>query len=301
MANLNQLHVYLDGSPYNLKLEDLLLLNVKTFIIMINEFSVRDLNRFFKMWIKGSNPKLEYLEIYGHFERFPDWNVLLNGLKAVEEEEEGPKEAEAVEEPEDAQDDENQEDDEELEDEDEEEEELEGESEGEDVAGEADEPYVGRVKAVEAQNEPEGEAQEVRIEEAEAVAEEVPVDVQEEEVQEGYDDEGGKGKVAEESEENEDDEEYEEEEDEEDIEDDNDYEDEGSELEDETEYEDEEEPEEAQIVPVAQVPRVAQRAENTAVVKTYTIRNSLGIFAEIETEFNRSAYVNVGLKFTVFH
>ncbi|PIC39510.1 hypothetical protein B9Z55_011172 [Caenorhabditis nigoni] len=210
MANLKQLHVYLDGSPYNLKLEDLLSLNVKTFIIMINEFSIRDLNRFFKMWIMGSNPKLEYLEIYGHCSRLPDWNVLLNGLKAVEEEEEGgsdepqeegPKEAEAVEEPEDVQDDEGQEDDEEVEDEDEK----------------------------------------------------------------------------------------------------DDYEDEGSELEDEAEYEDEEEPEEAQIVPVAQVPRAAQRAENTTVVKTYTIRNSLGVFAEIETEFNRSAYVNVGLKFTVFN
>ncbi|PIC39512.1 hypothetical protein B9Z55_011173 [Caenorhabditis nigoni] len=280
MTNLNVLHVYLDGSPYNLKLEDLLSLNVKSFVIMVNEFSIRDLNRFFKMWIKGSNPKLEYLEIYGHSSRFPDWNVLLKGLKAVEEEEEGggsdepqeeePKEADAVEEPEDAQDDEDQEDYEEVEDEEEE------ESEGEFKAGEADEPQVGRVEAVEAQNEPEG-AQEVRVEEAEAVAEEVPEDVQEEEVQEGYDEENEK------------------EEDEEDIEDDNDYED------DESEYEDEEEPEEAQIVPVAQVPRVAQGAENTAVVKTYTIRNSLGVFAEIETEFNRSAYVNVGLKFTVFH
>ncbi|PIC39508.1 hypothetical protein B9Z55_011171 [Caenorhabditis nigoni] len=278
MANLNFLELYLDSSQFDLKLEDFLSLNVKHCMININEFSLREVNRFFKLWIKGSNPRLEDLHIYGYSKTIPDWNLLLKGLKAVEKEEEG----EIAE--------------------DEEEEESVGESEGE---GEAGEPQVGRVKAVEAENEPEDEALEV------------PENVQEEE-------------VAEESElEDEDDEEYEEEEeDEEDIEDDYDYdyedeeselEDEESELEDEEEYEDEEEPEEAQIAPVAPVPRVVrvvpvapvvqeeeevpleQRAgaENAGIVKKYIIRNSLGVCAEIETEFNITYYVTVSVKFTV--
>ncbi|PIC21806.1 hypothetical protein B9Z55_026508 [Caenorhabditis nigoni] len=53
-----------------------------------------ELNRFFKLWIKGSNPRLNELGIEWDAEITPDWNVLLKGLKAEtdkDEEEEDKK------------------------------------------------------------------------------------------------------------------------------------------------------------------------------------------------------------------
>ncbi|CAO4371113.1 unnamed protein product [Caenorhabditis nigoni] len=44
--------------------------------------SLRDLNRFFKLWKKGSNPKLRELTIFWATNILPDWNVLLKGLEA---------------------------------------------------------------------------------------------------------------------------------------------------------------------------------------------------------------------------
>ncbi|CAO4387739.1 unnamed protein product [Caenorhabditis nigoni] len=51
---------------------------------MGHQMSIRDLNRFFKLWMKGSNSKLKELSIHWGTEITPDWNVLLGGLKSVE-------------------------------------------------------------------------------------------------------------------------------------------------------------------------------------------------------------------------
>ncbi|PIC39662.1 hypothetical protein B9Z55_011278 [Caenorhabditis nigoni] len=54
---------------------------------------LRDLNRFFKLWIKGSNPRLKQLFIScdNVVPIAPDWNVLLKGLRAEEAEANGSK------------------------------------------------------------------------------------------------------------------------------------------------------------------------------------------------------------------
>ncbi|CAO4371117.1 unnamed protein product [Caenorhabditis nigoni] len=68
--------------PINLRVDDFLTLNAKIIILDTDQISLRDLNRFFKLWKKGSNPKLEEFIIYWKTEIIPDWKVLLKGLKA---------------------------------------------------------------------------------------------------------------------------------------------------------------------------------------------------------------------------
>ncbi|CAO4371112.1 unnamed protein product [Caenorhabditis nigoni] len=79
MGNLNTLHWQY---PRNLKVDDLLTLNAARISLPTNPMSLRELNRFFKLWMKGSNPKLEKLTVSWRTETIPDWNVLLKGLKA---------------------------------------------------------------------------------------------------------------------------------------------------------------------------------------------------------------------------
>ncbi|CAO4371232.1 unnamed protein product [Caenorhabditis nigoni] len=79
MANLKELEVYY---PRNPKLDDLLTLNAERCAILENRFSLRDLNRFFKLWTKGSNPRLKFLLVHGNKGTTPSRNVLLKGLQA---------------------------------------------------------------------------------------------------------------------------------------------------------------------------------------------------------------------------
>ncbi|CAO4370575.1 unnamed protein product [Caenorhabditis nigoni] len=79
MANLKVL--YLCGH-FNLKIDDLLSLNVEHCRIDTDQFTLRDLNRFFKLWMKGSNRKLKLLCVLVKWEDNSDWNILLKGLKA---------------------------------------------------------------------------------------------------------------------------------------------------------------------------------------------------------------------------
>ncbi|CAO4371199.1 unnamed protein product [Caenorhabditis nigoni] len=81
MMNLKELHL----ESQNLKLGDLTTLNVEKCVIIRIQFSLLDLNRFFKLWTKGSYPKLQSLLVHGSLERFSDWNILLKGLNAVVE------------------------------------------------------------------------------------------------------------------------------------------------------------------------------------------------------------------------
>ncbi|CAP37237.1 Protein CBG20210 [Caenorhabditis briggsae] len=73
MANLKELEVYY---PQNPKLDDLLTLNAERCTILGNRFSLRDLNRFFKLWTKGSNPRLKFLMVHGNKGTIPSRNVL---------------------------------------------------------------------------------------------------------------------------------------------------------------------------------------------------------------------------------
>ncbi|PIC39627.1 hypothetical protein B9Z55_011255 [Caenorhabditis nigoni] len=79
MANLKELEIYY---PRNPKLEDLLTLNAERCTILENQFSLRVLNRFFKLWKKGSNRKLKHLLVHGNNGIIPSKDVLLKGLQA---------------------------------------------------------------------------------------------------------------------------------------------------------------------------------------------------------------------------
>ncbi|PIC39517.1 hypothetical protein B9Z55_011178 [Caenorhabditis nigoni] len=79
MGNLKWLDMQ---SPRNLNVLDLSTLNAETIWIKTDQMSLRDLNRFFKLWKKGSNPKLEELSISWNTDNLLDWNVMLKGLKA---------------------------------------------------------------------------------------------------------------------------------------------------------------------------------------------------------------------------
>ncbi|PIC39615.1 hypothetical protein B9Z55_011245 [Caenorhabditis nigoni] len=85
MANSKELVIYY---PRNLKLENLLILNVERYTIDVNQFHLRDLNRFLKLWTKGANSKLKYLLVHGNIETIPAGSVLLKGLQVEEEDEE---------------------------------------------------------------------------------------------------------------------------------------------------------------------------------------------------------------------
>ncbi|UMM44404.1 hypothetical protein L5515_019558 [Caenorhabditis briggsae] len=78
----------------NVRFVDLCTCNVESCLISqrADQMSLVDLNRFFKLWIKGSNPKLKELFIEWETEIILDWNVLLKGLKAIDKEFEGEEE-----------------------------------------------------------------------------------------------------------------------------------------------------------------------------------------------------------------
>ncbi|PIC39658.1 hypothetical protein B9Z55_011277 [Caenorhabditis nigoni] len=81
MANLELLNFFY---PKNFNFDCLFTLNVQMCMIETDHMPLRDLNRFFKLWIKGSNPRLEVLSISCDTETVPDSSVLLKGLKVKE-------------------------------------------------------------------------------------------------------------------------------------------------------------------------------------------------------------------------
>ncbi|PIC39399.1 hypothetical protein B9Z55_011100 [Caenorhabditis nigoni] len=82
IVNLKELYIQ---SGQNLNFDDLLTLNVEILKIDdANQISLRDLNRFFKLWMKGSFPNLKEFLITKRTGVFPDWNILLKGLRAEE-------------------------------------------------------------------------------------------------------------------------------------------------------------------------------------------------------------------------
>ncbi|PIC39665.1 hypothetical protein B9Z55_011281 [Caenorhabditis nigoni] len=138
MANLKNLDFV---HPINMNFDFLFTLNVQMCMIETDRIPLRDLNRFFKLWIKGSNPRLKGLSISCSTETVPDWSVLLKGLKTKELDEvvEELEEDEDEEEIEDEEVEDEEVEDEELDDEDEVDEEAEDENEEEQLEEELDE------------------------------------------------------------------------------------------------------------------------------------------------------------------
>ncbi|CAO4371255.1 unnamed protein product [Caenorhabditis nigoni] len=81
MANLKELEYF---PPISLNFDPLFAWNFEKCYIDTVQMSLRDLNRFFKLWIKRSNPKLKQFHICCEADTDTDWNVLLKGLKAEE-------------------------------------------------------------------------------------------------------------------------------------------------------------------------------------------------------------------------
>ncbi|PIC39396.1 hypothetical protein B9Z55_011097 [Caenorhabditis nigoni] len=87
MANLKFLEL---ESDQNVKFDDLLTLNVESLTIhRAYKISLRDLNRFFKLWMKGFFPRLNCFWIEMKMRTIPDWNVLMKGLKGKEVSDDG--------------------------------------------------------------------------------------------------------------------------------------------------------------------------------------------------------------------
>ncbi|CAO4371265.1 unnamed protein product [Caenorhabditis nigoni] len=162
MANLKMLDFV---HPKNFNFDCLLTLNVQMCVIETDQMPLRDLNRFFKLWKKGSHPRLKKLTILCNMETVPDCDVLLKGLRAEEIEEEVEEE-------------------EEDEDEDVEEQEREQEQESEEESEEEDEEEVE-------ESEDEGVVEEVE-EDEEAEDESESETGSDEELED--DEEGGEGK-----------------------------------------------------------------------------------------------------------
>ncbi|CAO4371066.1 unnamed protein product [Caenorhabditis nigoni] len=258
IVNLKELYIQ---SGQNLVLDDLLTLNVEILKVDdANQISLRDLNRFFKLWIKGSFPNLKEFLITKRTGIFPDWNVLLKGLRAEEPDafkifntRKAPQvqvlEAEPEDEPEEEPEEDSEHEKEELEDVQEEEEEAEAEDQKE-----SEDPKIEETE--EEVEEPEAELEE----ESEGVQE---VDEVEEEPEE-----------AKPEEEREDEQEEDEESQEEESEPESDSEDEREELEDEEGDEDEvewvEQPEEEPPGPTSM---------------NVKIRNCHGVCADIQLQY----------------
>ncbi|CAP37246.1 Protein CBG20200 [Caenorhabditis briggsae] len=135
LKNLDFVH------PKNFNFDCIFTLNAESCNIITDQIPLRDLNRFFKLWVKQPNPRRRSLMISCDMETVPDWNVLLKGLKFEEIEKEAEEDDEEVEEDEEdeetgADEDEEEADEEKAEDESESETESDEELEDEEVEGE---------------------------------------------------------------------------------------------------------------------------------------------------------------------
>ncbi|EFO91926.1 hypothetical protein CRE_11445 [Caenorhabditis remanei] len=87
MLNMNSITINVmnirDPTRFRLSLDDLLISNAVHLHLFEVMISVKNLNRFFKLWIRNkSNPRLEHFILITSEEVSPD--VLLNGLNAIE-------------------------------------------------------------------------------------------------------------------------------------------------------------------------------------------------------------------------
>ncbi|EFP11869.1 hypothetical protein CRE_29336 [Caenorhabditis remanei] len=71
-------------SPNTLQLDDLLIINSKIIEIYNMNWAEKELNRFLKHWMKGSNPRMERLSIYFFSQETLNNSKILKGIKYVE-------------------------------------------------------------------------------------------------------------------------------------------------------------------------------------------------------------------------
>ncbi|EFP11855.1 hypothetical protein CRE_29342 [Caenorhabditis remanei] len=71
-------------SPNSLELDDLLMTNSKAIKIFDSNWAEKELNRFLKHWMKGSNPRMERLSIYFFPQETLNNSKILKGIKGME-------------------------------------------------------------------------------------------------------------------------------------------------------------------------------------------------------------------------
>ncbi|CAL2038363.1 unnamed protein product [Caenorhabditis brenneri] len=83
MENFTELHIREreEETKTSMKLNDMLLINSKEIGIGSFHMSAQQLNKFLKLWMKGSNPNMEYLAIYYYGENELDNEIIMKGIK----------------------------------------------------------------------------------------------------------------------------------------------------------------------------------------------------------------------------
>ncbi|CAL2038364.1 unnamed protein product [Caenorhabditis brenneri] len=83
MVNFTELHIREreEDTKTSMKLNDMLLINSKEIGIVCYHMSAQRLNKFLKLWQKGSNSNMEYFAIYYHGENELDNEIIMKGIK----------------------------------------------------------------------------------------------------------------------------------------------------------------------------------------------------------------------------
>ncbi|CAL2038385.1 unnamed protein product [Caenorhabditis brenneri] len=85
IQNINQITIWdLNETSQTMKLNDLLMNNSKSIETDNLQMSSKDINKFIQLWMKGSNPRLEFLQLGNFTEEIPDENVIMKGIKYTE-------------------------------------------------------------------------------------------------------------------------------------------------------------------------------------------------------------------------
>ncbi|EFO93353.1 hypothetical protein CRE_24765 [Caenorhabditis remanei] len=85
IQNYDDLEIYnLMNIPIALTLDDLLVINAKRIDVGDINLTEKDINRFLKHWIRGSNPRLEMIYIYLLLRKAPNQADILKGIKYLE-------------------------------------------------------------------------------------------------------------------------------------------------------------------------------------------------------------------------
>ncbi|KAF1760430.1 hypothetical protein GCK72_008679 [Caenorhabditis remanei] len=86
IQNYDELEITLDedvGAGLSIMLDDLLMMNSKTVLFGDVNWTGKEVNQFIKHWMKGSNPRLETLEIFSRGEAF-NRTIALKGIRYME-------------------------------------------------------------------------------------------------------------------------------------------------------------------------------------------------------------------------
>ncbi|CAL2038283.1 unnamed protein product [Caenorhabditis brenneri] len=81
--NFGHFYGYGEHLRESFTLDDLLCTNSKQIVLMNILFSQKDINRFLKLWIFGSNPRLEQLTVHFFDREVPSPDALVEGIKHV--------------------------------------------------------------------------------------------------------------------------------------------------------------------------------------------------------------------------